>query len=1233
MYGINGEERHYLFTIRQTVENLPDVTTKTIHESFDWKSRIEMTSAKSCAQIVQLRDKLQVEKNRQFTLAYEDKDTRIEEKNAARSEYFRLDNEIERLNKLIDLPCTLEITSRERQLLKDDVLLVYGDPGIGKSQLVAHKTQQLINANRDVLLLVAGIYFTDDPIQDQIMKNLRLDYSFEALIDILEAIGEKDECVIPVFIDALNETWNSRLWKSGLPAIISKIKQSAMVKLIVTYRTEYKKQLIPDSILQMTENGEVLQLLHRGFEYNNQDAVRYFLNHYNIPYTPLECFGYEMINPLFLTLYCKTYNGEEVSFPELYDRLIKQANKNIFKSMGKTLINKRCSETDEILEPLVSEIAKIMVTKKKKYLTQTEINNLAYWSHFDLAPIPFINLLEKEQILHDSYDIAGNEEKYFYFSYDQMNDYFCAKEIFKIYKSKLEIRQYLSDNVLKIENKSVKNHGNIGLFVNVCAMYAEQFGEECIDIIDEISNEYDKQFILERYIQSFQWRRANSTTAESFKSILKKYQCCPDDVWETLIGNSVKTTCPLNADFLHELLFGYQLNQRDYVWTTCINDVGHGYGNRIIELIELYNRGEKLDFSSEKQVELLLTLFSWLLTSSNRWLRDNASKAMIEILKEHFQISYKLLQKFEGVNDPYVFQRLYGIVFGACCKRKNTDYDIFKQLAEYVYNSIFNKERVYPDILLRDYARLIIERFLYENASYTGNINSQKIVPPYNSEPIPKIEDQHYDAREYSGALGQIIYSMQFNINGAYGDFGRYVFQSALDNFEVDEKEIMNYAIYFIVNELEFSEDYFGEYDRYTKGYDRNLTIKTERIGKKYQWIAMYNILARVSDHCKMIDRYNMQETDSIQFEGAWDPYVRDFDPTLNQNFMVCDSAPKFQLIEDLIKAAGSENDSVDISSEDQQQLWLNSVGILYRRLKEMLLMKDDNGTEWVSLSAYYDTGTKDLDIKRLLVWSSLHAYFVSPTQKKDFEDCVNKNLSIISYEVIDTHKTYTVFNREYPWAPSCVAFNDNAWANVSLKTGKKETIHKIIQKSDPFLIEDYLQILDNIDEQEEAFNMEKEGRKITGTEFHLPDISGKEITYEIEEEKEIGKILHASTNLLWEEEYDASKKDPISWSVPCAEVIEKLHLRLRGPDGFYFDCDGKLAAYDVKLTQNRNCVVIRKDLLDKFLDLNGMKLIWIMEGEKEIHGANWSTLAYSKWESLFTYEKDHISGNIHRIP
>ncbi len=71
----------------------------------------------------------------------------------------------------------------------------------------------------------------------------------------------------------------------------------------------------------------------------------------------------------------------------------------------------------------------------------------------------------------------------------------------------------------------------------------------------------------------------------------------------------------------------------------------------------------------QRKTKLILTLFTWLLSSSNRKLRDVTSKAMIEILKYDFELSEFLLRKFEDVNDPYIIQRLYGVIFGASTKK------------------------------------------------------------------------------------------------------------------------------------------------------------------------------------------------------------------------------------------------------------------------------------------------------------------------------------------------------------------------------------------------------------------------------------------------------------------------------------------------------------------------------------------------------------------------------------
>ena len=81
------------------------------------------------------------------------------------------------------------------------------------------------------------------------------------------------------------------------------------------------------------------------------------------------------------------------------------------------------------------------------------------------------------------------------------------------------------------------------------------------------------------------------------------------------------------------------------------------------------------------------------------------------------------------------------------------------------------------------------------------------------------------------------------------------------------------------------------------------------------------------------------------------------------------------------------------------------------------------------------------------------------------------------------------------------------------------------------------------------------------------------------------------------------------------------MKLRQLECDGFFYDSEGKLAAVDTDLTQNINSVV-RKDILDVFLEKTGLNLVWIVSAEKGIHLGNYSIVAWSEGEAVFTCEK-----------
>ena len=1200
-------EQHsdYLEKVRSIVSAFEDVESETIGSAFEWhqylQSFIVDDLAKINSEISQKKNLLEkirptIEKGR----------SRVEHKDLEK--YNSIRSEIEILYELLDLPEILSLTADENRLITAKELFVTGNAGIGKSHLLAAECQSLMNNQQFAVLLLAGNCYSDLPILDQLSQDCELKYSFDEFISILEMIGVEHHTFVLLCIDALNETANYRLWKTGLISLSQKIKKCTHVKLAVTYRMEYEKSVVQDALL--SEDEDVYRIVHTGFASNGLKASKQFFDYYRIPFTLYEYFESEMENPLFLTLYCKTYRNDEASLPTLYDRLVESANKNIFPILEKRYKLIGFTEDDNIVQSLVDEISTLAFDRKEKNILESDLASIPFWTANDLPLRPFMSLLAKENLVHTNL-IAGNER--YFFAYDQMNDYFFARSLFSHDMSDMSIRKTLYEDILQVNDNNIVNLSNSDVFVICCAIYAQKFGKECIDLIDELPEGFEKGYIVKSYIRSFIWRDKEYISSNVFLAVAQKYKVSREDFWNVLVGNSIKHNHPLNSDFLHTLLMSFRLSERDYYWTKYINEIFYDESNRLMQLVKMYSSGQSIQMSKE-QARQLLILCGWLLSSSNRMLRDYTSEAMIEILRNEFDLCIVILKAFEKVNDPYIIERLYGVVFGACCKRRRKGNTVYIALAEYVYSTIFDQEFIYPDILLRDYARLIIERFLWENPDYNGCIVHEKIIPPYKSFPIEQI-DEDYINKKYDGGLWQIKSSMSFEGHGMYGDFGRYVFQSALKYFDVDEDEMYKQAMSFIINDL----GYTNELDKGNNhwGYDRSETKKVERIGKKYQWIAMHNILARVSDQCDIDTDYS----ETPKFEGPWEPFVRDFDPTLNFKLTKSDEIPIFDEISELKKATRDEHLKVDVSNIDSVSEWLDSDGIFFAEMPKALILSDSNGTQWIRLSNYICSGREQLKAERLLTWSWLYAYFVTEEQFEQFQVAATDRVDFSSSKGIGLDpQSYSVFNREYPWSPSCDLLNKSSSveSGVVLNMPEEKEVEQEVLNVE--FLKQYLKSLDA--DSNQVFSDQELNQHLFKKEIVRKPVL-----------KQIGEIIHASMNLVWESEYDASKDNTLSMNVPCPMLIEQLHLHQADIDGLYYDSNEKIAAFDLNILQKESGVVLRKDLLDAFLKKNNLNLIWFVRASKELHsGEDLGILRYGDRSGAYFYNGTEITSNIYIV-
>lgn len=694
-----------------------------------------------------------------------------------------------------------------------------------------------------------------------------------------------------------------------------------------------------------------------------------------------------------------------------------------------------------------------------------------------------------------------------------------------------------------------------------------KYGDELLELTDEVKDSWAKSRLIEDYFSSFIWR-SSYVTYDKFFGFIKKYPVKRNLVWEVFIENAVKEQSELNAIGLTKLLNRYTMNRRDLLWTTVIN--GFDEDNRIISLANYIEAGNALNGFSDNKAYLLVVTFTWMLSSSNRILRDRVSKAMIEILREHFQICEQVLVLFKDVNDPYILQRLYGVVFGSVMKRRNDEKSSFKALAWWVYKEIFDKDMVYPDILLRDYARLIVERFATEYPDDLGEIQLRKVVPPYKSEPIPIVPEADYGSDAYmSSGLSPLLYSMKFDMNvkgvGFYGDFGRYVFQSALSTFvNLDIANIYYYALKYILDDLGYNPKWFAEYDKNRCYYDRHDVKRVERIGKKYQWIAMYNILARVAD-THNIKGGDWNDKMGTVYEGPWNPYVRDFDPTLNMKIQAKDAIPHM-----LVPQYGEESFCDINSSENDVEKWLLEDDRMFQDFPGRFINMDEHGKEWVSLCVYQKN---ELRLEReehsafsfskgeQCVWSIATMYILPSVGIKCAEqDLIDR--CFIRYNSNGMHTCYSLFSREYAWSPGYNA----------------------------------------------AFRGVEEESEVSGL-----------------------KTFSAAVKFLWEEEYDASHEETISFAIPAGQIIQEMQLYQKDADGVFYRNE-EIVAFDLTLTGSEKAeAVIRKDVLDEYISKTGVQIFWTVAGEKQFFSGSMKQ-KWHKREGYFIYKNGSIVGSIRLV-
>lgn len=1210
--------RHYYSSHKDTSDFVSDLQKNLVEflksnpsqmdEFLHHQSDLKKAFSKTYDQLIKLEHEFR-KKVSDVTIDSEQALAEQETQRQAAKEYRQTAYEI---SKALDIFDCAALTEHEQCLATAKILLVQGAAGTGKSQMFAQLANDLIQNDKACLLLIGSSFLQYTPVQKQILENLRLDnLEFSAFLNILECTGEQQKQPVVVFIDAINESRCKDIWQNAIPQLTQCLEKYSYVRFAFSFRTGYEPQLLSENTDFLIKNKSCAKIIHNGFAENTDEAIDTFLNFYGIPFTPSTYFYSEAHNPLYLMLFCEVTNDSsdntaDLNISELFQRLLKQADGEANKAVGITP-----SLHLMLVNLFLNELVQELLQKREWLVNQHTLLNFHFWQENGIVKKwDYISALVRANVL---IECPYKSNVYYQISYNLLQDYLIAQHIVALCSNASEVCRYCVE-LLAIKDGHIKNSYFLSAIPFVCELCFEQYNQDCIiDLLSKITDAYEIDELAEQYVNSFSLRSQKNICVSQFVKFINEYNVDNSTVISMLISNSTKPNHPLNAHFLDEKLFNCSISDRDLCWTVRINDKA-GSESRIMQLIKKFDQGFKdVDLPAD-QIWLLLLLFSWILTSSNRYLRDKCSKAMIEILKTHFDYCIKLLKHFENVNDPYVIQRLYGIVFGAVMKRTSSWANEFMELSTYIYRTIFLAEEVYPDILLRDYARLIIERWIFENPKQTI-FDICQICPPYNSPDIPQMPSEDpRDNPDIFECCKTIIFSMEPNCpscSGAYGgDFGQYVFQYAIQEFQnTDTWNTYLYAMNYIINVLGYN-DALDRYDSYLAYHDRHDVKKVERIGKKYQWIAFYNALAKIADHHQVGGKWG---EDLHEYRGPWKPFVRDFDPTINENFFYENGAPThFQGISKVGEFLPT------FQYDDQTNPWLKVQPELFDIQQNKLMIQDDEKQQWIVLlqgQHFEQTDSDETDFslshRRQIVWRQARANFCKTEDFEKIKDSISEENFTGHWFPTGLDSIYQIYNREQSWSPAVSDFIDSEWQAYEVETGEFETteieIPSVDMGPDVLSLEDLLSLLDS---DEDCVEM---------------PLSHKTIKTPIK--RIVGMILPAYHSFSWSNEYDASQETTQSFEVPCNEIFEFFNLHQKESDGYFYDGD-TLVAFDSQSVGNQGGLIIRRDYLNQFISEKGYKCFWTLMGEKQFC-FDTNKQVWSEWSGFAYFEKGKIIGNM----
>ena len=827
-------------------------------------------------------------------------------------------NYISELNRLID---ELQVVQDIKVLAETRWVFISADAGFGKTHHLCHIVSKLSKLANVYLFFGIDFNGAADPVRT-IADILRWD-STDYLRRLNEEMKSKDRYATFI-IDALNEGEGTYYWHDRLPQLQSTIEQYDRLKLIVSVRT----METDDSLREILKSPMWHEYKLRGFSDLRKAIERYF-DVYEI-YEPTEKYLQynELHRPLFLKIFCETYYGLLPQYRSDIDILM----------LYRCYFHKRNEEVSRYADedPQRDVASKLIYSIGERSLQTYNCTDIPRSKAIGVANKICRGRLWSNNLYHSAikanllmeYNTRFGECKTM-FEYDSMGDYVRATNIMTLNKTDEERLAHLQRLVAKItrtdidpkERKQIKN--TIRAFLSVWNP-DESFWTK---------PEFNSRELKAILIDSLADRNIQSKSSSLKPHVVKALLIADDNMLNIeRILNQFQIYRDQLMPYLHEKLMSMSMLARDEIWTIGVNQLLDNH-----RLTHILNN---VELESESDYKTYIWILIWMMSTSHPSMRGYLMRIVRELLSDHTELCLAFIDLFHSVNDSNILYGLYGAIYGVLLV--NRDCNLADSTAEKIFAYHYKDQINVPsEISVRSWTLKILEFAYYLNPKSSYWLASQ---PPYkptlNLMEVPEAEE--FKNQEYFGKgvgasyLYQSLFKIDFNlyIIGKNSDSESRIFINQGKRILLDD--ITNAIAYRIKSAYGYSNT-LSDYDKNVRREERHYHSK-ERIGKKYQWMALGEVNAFLCDTCTVIKNTFTDDVASVPYPWYADP-SSNFDPTLKiyDNQLTQDN----DLFEYLPNV-----DLFDSYNPD----WINSSDNISDK---NIVIKDKTGDEWVLLTGY----------------------------------------------------------------------------------------------------------------------------------------------------------------------------------------------------------------------------------------------------------------------------------------